>query len=311
MKTHPTSLRTEERQTETQPTFLYIVSHGTDKYYLCDYDSDVEVSALPAAKGSDPQTFTSAQVRHTRIEQSLERVSPEIVMSIAVQQTAESSELRAWFLSAISEQITLEIIRVNSSLLPGAVVFTDDCYTVYHGIGTNVGFNDYTIAVNFTSLLAFANTSVPRFAYQKTCQHRLGSSVGCTVDLEVAAHRLITTVSAVNRANKTIDIADTQLNAVDIDEKTFELGEMKEMDGATIVNRIMILACEVLPASAGTRLRLAWVPPSLIVTRDVRLYRGCDKTVGVAGCAAFGNLANFGGMPYIPKSNPGVDGFET
>lgn len=36
----------------------------------------------------------------------------------------------------------------------------------------------------------------------------------------------------------------------------------------------------------------------------VKLYPGCDHSLGAGGCGKFNNIANYGGFPWIPLKNP-------
>lgn len=49
---------------------------------------------------------------------------------------------------------------------------------------------------------------------------------------------------------------------------------------------------------------LASAPVGLSGGQLVTLYPGCDHTLGASGCAKFSNVANYGGMPFIPSKNP-------
>lgn len=58
--------------------------------------------------------------------------------------------------------------------------------------------------------------------------------------------------------------------------------------------------------SAGNdgMIKLAGLPPTLKVGMAVKLYKGCDHTLGALGCALHNNVPNYGGQPWIPLRNP-------
>lgn len=58
--------------------------------------------------------------------------------------------------------------------------------------------------------------------------------------------------------------------------------------------------------SAGNdgNLKLAGTPSTLTPGTPVKLYRGCDHTMGASGCLMHNNILNYGGQPWIPEKNP-------
>jgi len=306
----PTDFRAQERAENFKRAYVYIFTHGDDLIHLARFDQNITVNGLPAAKGSDPQVFAAAQVTHGGNEEGIELDAAEMTVQLGINASPESNALRRYFLEAQVKPLRVEIIRINATALP-VVDWTDDCFTVFVGECGAVGFGDYDLTLHFKSLSGDDSIPVPRFTWQKTCQHVLGKQGAgfCQANLEVAAHRIITTVASVNRSRRSIDIADTLINGNAITAKTFELGKVHELDGpgGAVVNKIGVATAEVLPASAGTRLRLVWLPPTLLAGVNIKVYRGCNRTT--ADCLnVFGNLANFGGMPYIPTANPVIHG---
>ena len=312
MKTQPIDFRADEGQEQTKPAYAYVLKHGEDFYYLTSHDLAVTIAGLPAQLGDDPQQFISAQISHGSHEQSIETNSPEKSVSIATQQTSESNELRKFFLVAKTKRTYITIIRINTEALPDGVVWDDNCYVEFYGEMTDVTFSGYTITLSFVSVLK-REEPIPRYTYQKTCQHELGR-IGagfCNVNLEQSQFRVATSVAAVQRSKKAIDITATMFNGNPITAKTFENGKLVELNGdGGVENEIWIVSTEVLPASAGVRFRLLFMPTTLQVGTSIKLYVGCDRTIGVCQ-DTFGNLPNFGGMPYIPKKNPALDGIDT
>lgn len=60
----------------------------------------------------------------------------------------------------------------------------------------------------------------------------------------------------------------------------------------------------VWAAGADGYLKLSGTPITLKVGMAVKLYKGCDHTMGVAGCGMHNNILNYGGQPWIPMKNP-------
>lgn len=57
-------------------------------------------------------------------------------------------------------------------------------------------------------------------------------------------------------------------------------------------------------AGADGAMKLSGLPPTLLVGMPVRLYKGCDHSMGAAGCELHNNILNYGGQPWIPERNP-------
>jgi hypothetical protein len=147
---------------------------------------------------------------------------------------------------------------------------------------------------------------VPCWNFQFTCNRMLYRS-DCGVNK--ALYNVSTTIAALNRQSQYVDIAATAINvgspsrSVTIANETFSGGYMVDAAG----NKVGILASEVLPAAAGTRLWLNWVPATLAAAQSATFYCGCLKIKRTCH-ELFQNLPNFGGHPYIPTNNPAVDG---
>lgn len=60
----------------------------------------------------------------------------------------------------------------------------------------------------------------------------------------------------------------------------------------------------VRSASAAGVLLLAGTPVGLVPGTPMKLYKGCDHTMGARGCAMHNNIVNYGGQPWIPLTNP-------
>jgi uncharacterized phage protein (TIGR02218 family) len=310
-KTHPANFRAAERLEQTTPVYLYIFEFGAtpDLFHLCNASEDVTLTGLPASKGGDPQTFTSSQVKHTAVNQETEINAASIDVAVALNTAAFTDELRAFLLTAVPASLKVTVVRVNSSTLP-AITWADDCFVVFKGVATVIGFEVAQIQITFQALILQMEGQIPRFYYQKTCQHPLGGTL-CGVALDAVAFRIATTISAVSEVQKTIDITETTLDGNAIDEFTFQGGKLQVLDGGlNVIDTVAIVATGILGGGSGTRLYLLSWSSTLAAATDVKVFRGCQRTT--ADCATtFSNLANFGGFPYIPDFSPAVHGFRT
>lgn len=316
MQTQPDQFRESEAQNETRPTYIYILKHtpffgGATSYFLTCCDQDVVITSLPAAKGSNPQTFLSCQVGHSEIEQSSEQNSPQTSIQIGLNASPEAAELKKYFLTPIPNRIDVTIARVNSQVDPTDVDWEEDCYTVFRGVKMSVSLEGQLLIISAVNLMLQEDGRVPRYYYQKQCQHDFGGPF-CGVNRETNQIRVATTIAALNRVNRTVDILATAMpNGDAITVTSFIGGRFAILDapGGNKINEITISACEMLPAGAGTRLRLAWWDSSLDVASPVKVYRGCLHIVDA--CKEFNNIGNYGGTPYVPVNNPALDGINT
>ena len=301
MKDQTTNLRNAEIARKTQPGFLYYFTYegGSDNFFT-SYDLDITIQNPPLGKWADPQIFTSAQISHSPFVEDSEVKSNPISVSLAATDVA----LRKYFLTAPSRQIDVEIYRLNSSTLPGPINYAD-LYMDFKGVCVSVGFKSYMIQASFLPPVLKEDRQVPAFFYQKTCNHKL---YGKYCGLTQGAWTNTSTITGVNRVNKTVDIADLTVGtaAKTITKETFQGGMVVDSAG----NKIGIIAGEMLPSAAGVRLWLNYWPGTMFVGGTIAVSAGCLKIVRICD-RFFGNAGNFGGTPCIPITNPVLNGIIT
>jgi hypothetical protein len=311
MKTQPGTYRTAERAEKIRPIYVYIVDHAGTLYHFTNSDQAINLINLPATHGSDPQAMIGAQVSHSAIKQDSEINAPQVQMNIGVNATSFANALKSYILQMVPDAITVTIARINPLAVDGVDVdWTQDAYVVFKGVVTNISFNRSVMQLNLISLIMQNEGMVPRFYWQKTCQHMLyGTQCGVTADQ--AAFRITTTAAAVDPRWRSVDITETTLDGNVIDEKTFQGGMLYEFDGgANIIARIRIDGSLILPAAAGVRFYLGWWSNTLAAATNIKVFRGCDRTA--KQCAeVFPNKANFGGQAYIPNINPTINGIRS
>lgn len=122
-----------------------------------------------------------------------------------------------------------------------------------------------------------------RARYQLICRHPLYSA-GCGALKE--SFRVDGAVSSVNGTQLTVAAAASRPDG------HFVAGMLATNDGQRMI-----------VGHAGIELTLVAPLPPLAAGMPVRLYAGCDHAA--ATCQGrFGNLANYGGFPFIPIKNP-------
>lgn len=297
MKEQSANLQSAEASRAIQPAFLYYVKRGATEYFLTGYDKPIIVTDGPAHM-DDPQEFAVAQIDHNPPEETTEDSTQPTVVSVA----AIDPLLRSYFLFPATDEISIEIYRVNSASLPGPISF-EDLYLEFKGVCESVAFKGYQIDASFLAPVRQSESIIPRYFYQKTCNHTLGNTF-CGVNREL--FKLTTTLTAVDRITRSIKFAATSMTvdsptrSIDIEAETFQGGHIVDASG----NKIGVIACE--PVSGGTVLWLNYWPGTLTVGATITAYLGCLKIIRVCE-DTFQNLENFGGMPYIPASNPATN----
>lgn len=122
-----------------------------------------------------------------------------------------------------------------------------------------------------------------RARYQLICRHALYSA-GCGALKDI--FRVDGVVAAVTGATVHVAAAASKPDG-------YFVAGMLETDGGA----------RMIVGHAGVNVTLVAPMPSLGAGMAVRLYAGCDHSM--ATCRdRFGNLANYGGFPFIPVKNP-------
>lgn len=305
MKSQSTNLRDAEQGQETQPVFLYFIDHGDAQSFFTNYDQPITITGVPDARFADPQVFTPAQINHSRPDESADMTPRQVNVNLA----ANDPKLRVYFLTAPVKGIAIQIFRANSANITSSIDFAD-IMLEFKGIAQSAGFKGYNVSANFISPLLQEDRVIPRFFYQKTCNHQLYSKF-CTVNK--ALYGTSISVVAVDRFNKTVDVTLTTIHVdsptrdILITNETFAGGLLTDAAG----NNYGIMACETgLGAGSTCRLWMEWWPPTIAVSDVVTIYPGCLLVPRVCN-STFNNLANFGGMPYVPTANPAIDSIMT
>lgn len=122
-----------------------------------------------------------------------------------------------------------------------------------------------------------------RARYQIVCRHALYSS-GCGALKD--SYRVDGVVAAVTGASVQVAAAAGKPDGY------FVAGMLQTNDGSRMI-----------VGHSGVNLTLVAPMPSLAAGMAVRLYAGCDHSTAVCR-DRFGNLANYGGFPWIPGKNP-------
>lgn len=145
--------------------------------------------------------------------------------------------------------------------------------------------------VNFTcnSWMEMLNQNFPRNIYQPGCRFNLGD-VGCTVNVATFAETHTVEASSSKSIIQTT-VTNAQIGYFDLGKVTFTSGELNGLSRS-------IRVCQF--GAPGQITLLGPMPSAPQVGDTFTMFPGCDKTTGLNGCTKFNNIANYGGMPFIP-----------
>ena len=287
----PDSFVGEEGATTNTPAYLYILTHPDGEVdFLTGYEAELSVTNLPVAYGgSDPQTFTASQIAHGLSEISTEFEKRRMTVSAA----SDNPKLRGYFSSAAVVDLSIAIIRVNSEKVTSGdtIDFNIDCAVVNSGVVQDVTFSGHVITASIIPAPFDVDRGVPRFFFQRLCNHPLFST-GC--GLTAASFAWATTIVTVTRGTRSLEING---------RAPATTGSGYHQYGYMIHDSTGLQFPITLSTEGGnTLIKLGYFITSFAINDAVTVYPGCAKTT--AACAAFSNSANYGGFPHVPTKNP-------
>lgn len=158
----------------------------------------------------------------------------------------------------------------------------------------DMGRSNAVISIN--SHLELLNQNMPRNLYQASCRWQLFST-GCT--LSAASFAVGGTAATAPGANSNVLSATVSAPG---GSGTYNLGRIVMTSGNNAGYARQVLSWS--PGSPATVNLRAPFPFAIAIGDTFSAYPGCDKQLNT--CAAFGNEANFGGMPFIPAPETAV-----
>lgn len=139
-------------------------------------------------------------------------------------------------------------------------------------------------------------TSVQRIGLRRTfqlqCPHALYSQM---CGASKALNELIGTVQSISGSS--VNITGVSVYPVNY----FAGGYIEYLSSQFITNERRMITSN--PGSTN-QINLVFPANNLQIGDEVRVYPGCDHTLGSNGCAKFNNTINYGGKPYTPTKNP-------
>jgi len=307
MKGVPGSLALAELAPRVRPVWMYLFNWGEGWVGLTSHDTSFSVTGVPPVLGGIDITFAPAQVGHGQVEQGVEGNGGRITVTVGINEGALAAQLRRAALFNPPKGIQVVVARGDGAKLP-FLDWTQDVYPIFRGVVESMTVEVAAVTLTCVSLLMQAEGRVPRYFYQKTCQHALYGPF-CGADPTRAAVRLQTVLSAVDRVNRSVDIPDSTHNGSTMTGGWFQGGTLMlhtDSSRTTTIATLTVWASSVV-SGGGHRLWLGWWIPELTVGRYVTVLRGCNRTLD--DCVGIHNNGpNFGGFPFIPDTSPSIEG---
>lgn len=122
--------------------------------------------------------------------------------------------------------------------------------------------------------------------YQRSCPHALYGPQ-CRAEKKASDRSVAAVYRGSNVVSLTSPVAAAYVNG--------------QAEYVTVEGRRQILTIIALD---GQNVKFQGSPIGLVPGAPIKLYFGCDHTLGDLGCSLHQNWANYGGQPWIPFKNP-------
>lgn len=250
-----------------EPVEIYTFARGSIiwRYTSADTDQTVET-----------QLYRKATIRRPNIRQGVEiaRSTLRLTCSDAIE------VLDQFRVVPPSDEVTLIIRQFHLG--------DSEIATIWQGLIVDVKFgedeNEIVVEPRSNGLRRMGLRRI----YQRQCPFVL---FGPECKLNSADYRVTATVAAVNGVTLTVPAADALADGY------FDGGWVEWQVGVGVYER------RAIASHVGETLTLEVQTVGLIAGMEVRMYPGDDHSLATCN-SKFGNVLNYGGMPYIPLKNP-------
>lgn len=295
MPTQSNSVLGEEQSPHLTASYAYVIENpGGERVCLCSWDKPITIEGLPSLMGTDdPQEFTPAPVRHgpVTVNDKFEQRTTSLSL------TTEDTAMRRFFSTSAPVRLRAWIIRLMGVRLTDTqqLDYVRNCFLVESGIISSWSFRGTEIACNVTPEAFHTDRAIPRFYFERQCNHPLYGE-GCGLDK--GDFSFDTDIVSINAAQKEIVVTGQDSG---VPETRFNSGHLFHLPTGLFFT-IGWSAYD----SGNTKFKLLTWHPEIEVGDNLTAYHGCRHNV--EDCALFGNSANFGGFPKVPSSNPTING---
>lgn len=246
------------------PVELYLFARGLQVWRYTSTDSDITF---------DGNSWESAVIQRSNIETTPEQ--SRNALTITCPRDLPIADL--FRVAPPSDVISLTVYRYHRG--------DGDSAVIWMGRVLNVQWQGAEARMSCEPVsLSFGRTGLRRL-YQTACPHVLYGTA-CGVDKAGQAHEA--EVTAISGAELTVD---------SLLSKPYAGGFVELEAGSGNLERRFIRSF------SGLVLTLAQPFQGIEVGDTVTVYPGCDHTMATCN-DEYSNLANYGGMPFIPRKNP-------
>lgn len=257
------------------PIELYEIRYDAAAWYYTSGD----------APFTDPVTlrlYTPIEISRGEINKSNDFAKNSL--QVTVRRDAEFLDL--YRVAPPSSVVSLTIRRVHRTDTAAQIV------VIWKGRMLSVAWTPEGATIACESIRASVQRYGLRRQFQLQCPHVLYSAA-CGVSK--ASYEVVTTVDAIDRLN--IICSDL----VAYPDNYFAGGYIEWLSNDMPANeRRTIVTSE---ATLGTSELMA-PAVGLSVGQQVRVYPGCDHSLGAGGCQKFNNTPRYGGFPHTPNKSP-------
>jgi hypothetical protein len=262
--------------------------------YVARWPKPIKVANMPAFLGGTGATiaFQPGQVAHNEVVQTqgFEAKSVGLVAKVF------GDLMARFFITPSTVRVKVFILRVATADLlehDATLDFDTDVQICESGVIGNVGLNGTNVESDLIPEPFIGSQAVPRIAFGRTCQRVFGQ---CGVDLE--AIKTLTTIYEADRATRTLTLAVAMPSV-----NYWRSGNLVHPETGV---RLYIETADNTGTGGRAKIRLsAWVK-EFTAGDNVTVYPGCVLTTDA--CRVHSNIANYGGFPYVPESNPSIRG---
>lgn len=262
--------------------------------YVGRWEKPIQIANIPSFMGGsgDVITFNPGQVAHNEVVQTqgFEAKSVGLIAKVF------GDLMSRFFVTASTVRVKVFILRIATSNLMDETKVLDyktDVQICESGVIGKIGLNGTQVESELIPEPFVGNQTIPRIAFGRTCQRIFGQ---CGVDLE--AIKTVTTIYEVNRDERSVTAAVAMPSV-----NYWRLGNFVHPETGV---RLFIQTADNTGTGGRAKLRLSAWCKEFSAGDSITIYPGC--ALSTDACRVHGNIANYGGYPYVPESNPSIRG---
>lgn len=270
------SFLSQEQGTDTaSPIELYEIRYDAAAWYYTSGDA-------PFTDPSTLRMYTPIEIGRGEINKSNDFAKNNL--QVTVRRDAEF--LNLYRVAPPSSVVSLTIRRVHRTDTATQIV------VIWKGRMLSVAWAPDVATIECESIRASVQRYGLRRQFQLQCPHVL---YGAACGVPKASHEVVTTVNSIN------NLIVTCSDLVAYPDNHFAGGYIEWLSNEMPANERRTIVTS--GATLGT-LELMAAAVGLSVGQQVRVYPGCDHSLGAGGCQKFNNTPRYGGFPHTPNKSP-------